>query len=631
MSLLKKFLADDPAKVPIEILENHLKQEKHYDLPATLADTTTCLSEDCQEKQVHVTQNVFTDIEMFISYDGTNSNTVYDAFAKHMHLCGSKELCKTVLNHPINDVNILSARQECIQYVCKNFTNLQKSQYEKLSTLERHIHWLFEDTDENLQMLYDMVYFRFFILRPLNSQSKALTAINLYQIFLSPTIGIVSPIIYFVAPYLILKYKFGDVFNFGFVSYLKFMFNTFIKGGGITDILIGGGSPGIGSQAFRWISFAFSLLFYFQGIFNSVEVSKSVYKISQFLTNKAQQVIEAMRIAEELLRDLWTDSMTKYFVDIGDFINIEKENELFESLPDSLQFSVLSDFGKSLKFIKTLDKNAIRSVMARLYVVDMLSACCSKLQSNKSICYTSFMQDDNRLTPYVCLTNTWHPCLNEDTTVKNSILIDAQNIILTGPNAGGKSTFIKTVIVNILLSQTLGIAFAEKCLLQPFSTISTQINVPDTKGKESLFEAEMHRCKTTLDLIGKPGIKLVVMDEIFNSTNPVEGIAGAYAVAKKISEHNDTLLIFTTHFVYLTKLSKYTQGRFINYRMNVDKDMETSRIKFPYILQPGVSKQYVALELLKLNGFDNDLIEEALRIKDRLCSRPRSESQQKSV
>jgi DNA mismatch repair protein MutS len=212
--------------------------------------------------------------------------------------------------------------------------------------------------------------------------------------------------------------------------------------------------------------------------------------------------------------------------------------------------------------------------------------------------------------------------LDYDKVVKNDIFLDNEkpNAILTGPNAGGKSTFVKSLLINALLAQTVGISVASHAEVTPFSVISSQINIPDCKGYESLFEAEMYRCKNKLDLLQKhtgDSKCLFVMDEIFNSTNPVEGIAGAYAIAKKISEHTNCILVFTTHYVYLTKLRK--TGRFGNLKMNVERTTD-GQISYPYKLSKGVSKQYIALDLLKKNGFDEDIITQAVSIKDRLVA-----------
>jgi DNA mismatch repair ATPase MutS len=153
--------------------------------------------------------------------------------------------------------------------------------------------------------------------------------------------------------------------------------------------------------------------------------------------------------------------------------------------------------------------------------------------------------------------------------------------------------------------------------MTPFSTITAQINVPDMTGHESLFEAELFRCKRNLDLLrdlDKDQKSLIIMDEIFSSTNPLEAISGAYAVCKKMSTFDNNLLIFTTHFNYLTKLNK--TGKFINYKM--DTRVAEDDINFTYKLVKGINKHFLALELLKKNGFDPEIIEEALEIKKRL-------------
>jgi DNA mismatch repair protein MSH6 len=152
-------------------------------------------------------------------------------------------------------------------------------------------------------------------------------------------------------------------------------------------------------------------------------------------------------------------------------------------------------------------------------------------------------------------------------------------------------------------------------VLTPSNNIRSQINIPDDKGHASLFEAEMYRCKHNLDLIKEhPDHRmLLVMDEIFNSTNPVEGISGAFAIAHRLAVHPNTLVFFTTHYTYLSKLEK--QSQFRNYRMNVIKNNDI--IQYPYKLERGISKQNIALELLKLNGFDSDIIDHALILKEK--------------
>jgi DNA mismatch repair ATPase MutS len=189
------------------------------------------------------------------------------------------------------------------------------------------------------------------------------------------------------------------------------------------------------------------------------------------------------------------------------------------------------------------------------------------------------------------------------------------NAIITGPNAGGKSTLIKMMCSNILLSQTVCVTSSAYTELTPFYFVNTQINIPDTKGVESLFEAEMNRCLYNLNFIKKNQTRpcIIFMDEIFNSTNMIEAISGAYSILDKLSQYTNVMTIITTHFTYLTKLKK--TSNFECYRMNAI--LNDGDISYPYILSPGVSNQFIALELLRKRGFDASIIDYATRIKNK--------------
>ena len=101
------------------------------------------------------------------------------------------------------------------------------------------------------------------------------------------------------------------------------------------------------------------------------------------------------------------------------------------------------------------------------------------------------------------------------------------------------------------------------------------------------------------------------MDEVFSSTNVVEGVAGAYGILEKISSFSNVCTIVTTHFLYLTKLKSFQK-----FKMNVEFD-ESDNITYPYKLEFGYSKQLVAIELIK-NNFDEDVINTSLYIKNKL-------------
>ena len=184
-------------------------------------------------------------------------------------------------------------------------------------------------------------------------------------------------------------------------------------------------------------------------------------------------------------------------------------------------------------------------------------------------------------------------------------------MLITGPNAGGKSTLIKSLGISTLFAQTIGICFSDSAELTPFKVLNSYLNIPDCKGKESLFEAEMNRAREHIgfcDSIGENEKSFIIMDEIFNSTNPDEGISGATAIAEKLASYTNSISIITTHFNYLTNLESYSN--FKNYKIPCAFD-NNKNISYPYKLEEGISTQNIALELLRAKGFDDSIIDRA--------------------
>ena len=566
------------------------------------------------EGDVTLGKDVMEDVEMFRAYKTDDDNTIFDGVFD-CHLKGTPLYTSHVLAHPTTDTRVLRRRQEISKALGDHADDIN-AVLETMKPIENDVLWLFQNKEENVNALYDIVYFRFWFLKSLNGNDHALTARNLYRIFASPVIGIVSPIIYFVLPYLVLRYRFK--FPLGFVAYLKILFES-------AKFMLD--TRGVAGKL-RFCSYLFSLVFYFQGVFNELELSKTMYNIADFIVGKTQNILTFLSTA--------TDLTDRYYgpAGVGDMdevyfgCRVRDANEIKEhSYPDVCRTKLwmLTNFGKYLKTFKHLDKAYVSTVMTRIYMMDSVVSIANAKEAHR-LAYTEYERDHDDTkskTPLLKATNLRHPCLNCE-AVGNDVCLgtdgQTRNMILTGPNAGGKSTFVRSLLINVLFSQTIGLSVADSCKMTPFKYINSQINIPDCKGKESLFQAEMNRCKNNIDRIkalNDDEFALVLMDEVFNSTNPVEGISGAYAVAAHMAKHARVMVVFTTHFAYLTKLAKKT-GAFCNYKMNVIEGADGAYV-FPYKLKKGISKQYIALELLERNGFDSELIDEAKRVRDDIC------------
>lgn len=562
------------------------------------------------------------------------SPTVYkdvefnDMVFPKVHQCslvGGTALSKLLYNNPISCVYTMTARNEFLQELENTYVSNKTYIDETLSHLaskEKYVLWMFDDHEANLEDVYNVVFFKWKGVKRLNQYGGALTSYNIYRILLSPLVGILSPVIYFIIPYLVIVFRYK--IKLSFVFYIR----TLISG--MLSINAIAGQSKFFSYI-RVVSYLFSAIFYFQSIFSSIDISTTCYRISNLLTERLNNVISYIETAQQLLQQCWTDKLNLYFD--TKYIDAHQHIDPFLSCLRQQKFTLFSNFGEHLKKYKILkdDKlDALKMILQKSYMLDCIIGSI-KYKISRGFCYASVSQSNK---PMITMEDMIHPSIEAINAVANSIEFSdehgGRNAIITSPNSSGKSVLIKGIIVNLLMAQSIGICCAKSACITPFKFINTQINVPDSTGYESLFEAEMHRCKHNLDKLCakhrdtqdvKPCFSLIVMDEIFSSTNPVEAVAGAFAVCKKMASYESNILIFTTHFNYLTKLAKEPKHSFVNYRMGTLHDEATNKISFTYKFEKGVNKHLLALELLKKSGFDDDVIDDAITIKKALLKK----------
>ena len=124
------------------------------------------------------------------------------------------------------------------------------------------------------------------------------------------------------------------------------------------------------------------------------------------------------------------------------------------------------------------------------------------------------------------------------------LYVRVKNIIISSPNAGGKTTMIKTTTINVIFSQQLGCGFYKSCVLKPYTHIHSYLNIPDTSGRDSLFQAESRRCKEIIDIINGTNIETTrhfcIFDELYSGTNPKEATKSAYAFLLYLSKFKNS-------------------------------------------------------------------------------------------
>lgn len=290
------------------------------------------------------------------------------------------------------------------------------------------------------------------------------------------------------------------------------------------------------------------------------------------------------------------------------------------------QESIFSHKGRIIRVYTLMhelkkDFEALAGGIGKLDAYFSLAKLCKEFETKKvHFCMPTYLESEQ---PMLQITDFWHPLIDQNLVVENSVTLGQDNqrpgMIITGPNAGGKSTILKSIILCIVLAQTIGIAPTQQMSLTPFSSIATYLNiVDDIAVGNSLFKAEVIQAQRLIDKVeqsNKNEFSIIGFDEVFNGTSPVEGSAAAYSVAHHLAQYLNNICLVATHFSILTELEKDTEV-FKNYKVSVNR-LPSGGIFYPYKLEHGISKQYVALDILRGQGFAGSLLEMAQKIVDK--------------
>ena len=197
-------------------------------------------------------------------------------------------------------------------------------------------------------------------------------------------------------------------------------------------------------------------------------------------------------------------------------------------------------------------------------------------------------------------------------TIRNSYDIN-KHILLTGPNASGKTTLLKSTICNLIISQQCGAGFYTKAKIAPYDKIHCYINIPETSARDSLFQAEARRCKNILDSIEHSGINerhFCVFDELYSGTNPYEAIGGAISFLRYLNNNRNIRFLITTHYLDLCKRLDNDKNIY-NCHMETQTARDNSggeNFIYVYKLKKGISSIRGGVKVLHDLGYPAEII-----------------------
>ncbi len=253
----------------------------------------------------------------------------------------------------------------------------------------------------------------------------------------------------------------------------------------------------------------------------------------------------------------------------------------------------------------TILKNVLKSrdeIIALAGDAGTLDACIAVASYRRSLkCFCRPQFDSAQL----AVTGLSHPL--EDDCVQNDIET-GRCVLLTGSNASGKSTFLKSVCLSALMAQTIYTVCAEEYRFHPVM-IATSIAVPDDIGAgDSYYMAEIKSIKRIMDYGEEETPLLCAIDEVLRGTNTAERIASSAEILMRLSRMS--LCFAATHDL---ELANILSGVYENYHFSEDVDTSRETIVFNYKLTEGSAKSRNAIKLLTLMGYDSAITDRARR------------------
>jgi len=434
-------------------------------------------------------------------------------------------------------------------------------------------------------------YINISALEPLNRSVLFLQALSFYNIT-SPIFSLVTPIFIFIVPYFILRFKNIKISTSQYSELLQNM----MKNTNLYKLFYTNESITFQQRTSIFASIIFYIFQIYQNIISCIQFYNNIHYISEFISGYKGYCINAIDQIQRLNHYLSPYKSYSLFIEQNNHQkNIIQNilNKLSLIFPYQNTFSRLSQIGYimyiyyALFYDKTYHNAFCYAYDLNHYIKDIYSL--QKKHISKKINMATFQETYTKMKGSYYLANI------NDKPIKNNITMDKQ-IIITGPNASGKTTLLKSILMNTIMSQQIGFGCYKRANIRLYNHFHSYLNIPDTSGRDSLFQAEARRCKDILEHVEKHSNErhLCIFDELYSGTNPNDAILCAKIYLKGLKSYSCVDFILTTHYIQLCEeLDKYVS----NYKMNVIEHKD--KIEYLYKIKKGISYIHGGKQILK--------------------------------
>ena len=476
--------------------------------------------------------------------------------------------------------------------------------------------WSEIKNDEEFKDRYSYMDWEF--LEDLNTSAPFLQMTGLYSI-ISPVIALVTPIIMLFVPLIILKFRGMVISLTDYWAVLK----TFIGDHSICRLFSDFSATNLQDKAYILISVGFYIYSFYQNIMSCIQfhnnmtvIHKHFKSLHEYILSTSARLTQWLSVTSDLKS---YDGFNQTIMANQDILErFGKDIHMVATCDYTLSTSKMYQIGYVLKYYYQLynNKQYESSLLFTFGMNEYLDGIQS-IQKNierKLISFASFettpkLKSKSKSDKYTRFNESYYPLVSDNQSpIKNTVKMN-KSIIITGPNASGKTTLLKSVLINTIMSQQYGVGFYESAIVIPYNYIHCYLNIPDTSGRDSLFQAEARRCKIITDKInnGDDGRHLCGFDELFSGTNPDEATTNTTALLKYLSNNKRVSSILTTHFTDVCfSLDKHK--KVVNMNMKTVQSEETNRLTFLYKLQKGISTIRGGVEVLREMEYPDEIL-----------------------
>jgi hypothetical protein len=552
------------------------------------------------DDKVELSKNIIDDLELVQTID-PSCNPIY-TFCFDNDNDISKKLNEQIVKYYTTDTNFLKENQILLQQykpLGVKYTDYSCN-YKKIVDI-----WNELKIDAGFKERYYFIEWE--MLEFLNRSEWFLQFMSIYNL-MSPIISLLVPIIILIIPFFVIKMKGLQITINEYIEVLKIVANQNAIG---KLFVVNFNEINAQEKFYIFVSAAFYLFSIYQNFMVCVRFNNNMKNIHSHFNEIKIYLQHTITSMENYLK--YSDTLASH----SDFnLSVREKLDILKQIQNKIKsiteynmfnISKIKEVGYVFKCFYELhtDKIYDDTIMYSLGFNGYID-CLNGLQKNileRKINYASFIDNSKKSV----FENSYYACLKDANPTKNTIKLK-KNMIITGPNASGKTTILKSTMINILMSQQFGCGFYDSANIKPFKYLHCYLNIPDTSGRDSLFQAEARRCKEILDNIdaNKRDEHFCAFDELYSGTNPEEAEQSATAFMKYITKHKNVSCILTTHFMKVCKRLEKSKS-IINYKMLTER--EDDKLTYKYILVEGISDIKGGIMVLKQMNYPKEIID----------------------